>query len=731
MKSNVQLIGMGVGTVIKVRDSHNAAINAIDASDTTQIVIANLKVDGNKANQTTGNMYGIYDSGTGTTYDSTIKNCYVTNFRNSGFYITKFQQSNIINNVCNNNNQFGMYLNLKRTNVTHNICYSNSQSGFFITPDVITIADNVAYSNSRRGFHIRVTYPLSFSGNTIFSNSYDGIFCDGGVGSDKGYATLTGNSLYYNSYHGINLEGSNHCIVIGNLLQSNSSGNSNVYNEINIEYDGKTAYRNSIIGNTIKTSSAKYCIFEESNVNTDYNLIIGNTVEGGVTGQILKQGANSVEHSNIPYTAPTPAAHKTTHQSTGSDEIKLDDLGTPDDNTNLNASITVHGLLPKLDNNASNFLNGQGNWASPGAGGGKIYATKVVKHGSDDGTADYYAADNSCQTAINSAITAVNSAGGGLVLLREGIYIVDGQITMLSNVQLVGMGMNNTIIKLKDGHNVSITIIYANQQENMLIKGITIDGNKANQTGGTNYGIHFYKCNYSRVTECDITNTRWSNGVWFQNWGYGSMIDHCRVRNSDAHGIDASTVERVTIAYNRVESNSNIGIWIGSEYGICIGNHVKSNSQSGIQIMGNYHLVTGNELASNASEQIYCDGNRSNIVGNICSSGSREGIALRGVYECTVKSNYLKTHSLATNNSYSSINLEELSGPTPSIKNSIIANTIIETGWGNQSKYAIDEEDSTCDRNFIESNYISKYFQTAPMRIQGEKTVVGVNHIEE
>lgn len=42
--------------------------------------------------------------------------------------------------------------------------------------------------------------------------------------------------------------------------------------------------------------------------------------------------------------------------------IKLDDLGTPDDNTDLNASTSRHGLLPKLDNNATHFLNGQGNW---------------------------------------------------------------------------------------------------------------------------------------------------------------------------------------------------------------------------------------------------------------------------------------------------------------------------------------------------------------------------------
>jgi hypothetical protein len=48
--------------------------------------------------------------------------------------------------------------------------------------------------------------------------------------------------------------------------------------------------------------------------------------------------------------------------------MKLDDFATPDDNTDLNASTTRHGLLKKLDNVATNFMNGQGNWAAAGGG---------------------------------------------------------------------------------------------------------------------------------------------------------------------------------------------------------------------------------------------------------------------------------------------------------------------------------------------------------------------------
>lgn len=47
--------------------------------------------------------------------------------------------------------------------------------------------------------------------------------------------------------------------------------------------------------------------------------------------------------------------------------LKLDDLARPDDNTDLDASTTKHGLLLKRDGDAEHFLNGDGSWVhAPG-----------------------------------------------------------------------------------------------------------------------------------------------------------------------------------------------------------------------------------------------------------------------------------------------------------------------------------------------------------------------------
>jgi len=66
-------------------------------------------------------------------------------------------------------------------------------------------------------------------------------------------------------------------------------------------------------------------------------------------------------------TPQPPKSHAGSHGSGGSDPLKLDDLAAPDDNTDLNASITKHGLLPKLDNDPAHYLDGQGNFTVPPA----------------------------------------------------------------------------------------------------------------------------------------------------------------------------------------------------------------------------------------------------------------------------------------------------------------------------------------------------------------------------
>lgn len=68
-----------------------------------------------------------------------------------------------------------------------------------------------------------------------------------------------------------------------------------------------------------------------------------------------------------------PTAHNTSHQSGGSDAVKLDDLSAPDDNTDLDVSTSAHGLVPKAPNDTTKFLRGDATWAATGAPAASVY----------------------------------------------------------------------------------------------------------------------------------------------------------------------------------------------------------------------------------------------------------------------------------------------------------------------------------------------------------------------
>ena len=147
----------------------------------------------------------------------------------------------------------------------------------------------------------------------------------------------------------------------------------------------------------------------------------------------LGTGANQAAPGNdARFTAPsTPTAHAPTHQLGGSDAIRLDDLAAPDDNTDLNATILRHGLLPKLDNVPTHFLDGTGGFSTPVVG---VPGPHHASHepGGSDGlvNAAWRHIDNNfvAQTlASHSAISGPN----GLLALRDTNAGVDQKVWRL------------------------------------------------------------------------------------------------------------------------------------------------------------------------------------------------------------------------------------------------------------------------------------------------------------
>ena len=90
---------------------------------------------------------------------------------------------------------------------------------------------------------------------------------------------------------------------------------------------------------------------------------------------------------------------------------KLDELAAPSDNTNLNATTAVHGLLKKLNNSSTQFMNGQGNWATPAGAGDML---KSTYDSNDDGIFAAAQIGNLPASKITSGILAVARGGTGV-----------------------------------------------------------------------------------------------------------------------------------------------------------------------------------------------------------------------------------------------------------------------------------------------------------------------------
>ena len=105
----------------------------------------------------------------------------------------------------------------------------------------------------------------------------------------------------------------------------------------------------------------------------------------------------------------------------------LDTLAAPTDITTLNASTSAHGLLPKLSNVSTEFLNGTGTFSTPASGGGKPFLAWTAQ-GNQPGAATYATPDTrnshpvldfdaaTDEDAIFGGVLPTAYAGGGLTI---------------------------------------------------------------------------------------------------------------------------------------------------------------------------------------------------------------------------------------------------------------------------------------------------------------------------
>jgi hypothetical protein len=110
--------------------------------------------------------------------------------------------------------------------------------------------------------------------------------------------------------------------------------------------------------------------------SSDFTFTTWMGYEGGIADHGSLVGLGDDDHEQYALADGTRGDFAATGHS-----HKLDDLDTPDDNTDLDASAQRHGLLPKLSGNSGDCLKGDGTWGAAGGSDTRRQATIFTVEG--------------------------------------------------------------------------------------------------------------------------------------------------------------------------------------------------------------------------------------------------------------------------------------------------------------------------------------------------------------
>ena len=132
--------------------------------------------------------------------------------------------------------------------------------------------------------------------------------------------------------------------------------------------------------------------------------------------------------------------------------------------------------------------DGTGQWEQLNGSNSATYVVAASNSARPE-LADYRGDGVNDENAINSAISAAASAGGGTVYLMEGTFNIRATVNLSSDVSLVGAGQEATVLYIPNGTNSAFNMIVASNDSDIRVSHLTIDGNNAGQTTNNTAGI--------------------------------------------------------------------------------------------------------------------------------------------------------------------------------------------------------------------------------------------------
>ena len=269
-------------------------------------------------------------------------------------------------------------------------------------------------------------------------------------------------------------------------------------------------------------------------------------------------------------------------------------------------------------------------------------------------------------TNIQSAIDFVDKLGGGIIFLKKGTYKLTADITLYSNIEIIGEDNDTTIIDFDtSSYSVKAVGTSGSHLRNIHLKNIQVKGS----TDTTNGGVFFQYVDDFSIRLCKFANNHdasanGSAAVWLDNSNRG-IVEDCYsdlcdrfiyaktsyritvrindINNSYDNGIEFEDGSTNSIFNNSLEDCENDGIYLnGTAYSkitnnvigdvtnnlinlastrCVVGNNVFWDSVAGaigILVTSGLNAISGNHFGANLDIGIHLDnGNYNNITGNV------------------------------------------------------------------------------------------------------------------
>ncbi len=146
---------------------------------------------------------------------SVIINNMCNNNGDYGIYLRYSGSSTVANNTCSNNNNVGIAFEFSGSStVINNTCNNNYYGIYLYYSSNSTVANNTC-SNNERGIRLADSGSSTVANNTCSNNDGEGIY----LSYSSSSAII--NNTFSNNNHGIDLSSSISCVVTYNLIQEN------------------------------------------------------------------------------------------------------------------------------------------------------------------------------------------------------------------------------------------------------------------------------------------------------------------------------------------------------------------------------------------------------------------------------------------------------------------------------------------------------------------------------